>query len=59
MYKLNHNKQVVKIVQKGLKRNYGYCPCRIERSEHTKCLCTEFKTTGYCCCGLFIREEDK
>lgn len=39
-----------------VKANSGYCPCMIERSEDTKCMCKEFrtqKTPGKCHCGRF------
>ena len=44
------------------KRTGGYCPCRRERTEATKCMCQEFKDQiadpdyeGYCHCMLYYK----
>ena len=62
--RLNENKDVVKTVREGLKRTGGYCPCRLERTEATKCMCEEFKAQiadpnyeGYCNCLLYYTEK--
>jgi hypothetical protein len=50
-------KQYEKITQ-AVKDNDGYCPCLVERSPATKCVCEEFKeqeTEGACHCGRFIK----
>ena len=41
--RLNENAEVVQTVKEGLKRTGGYCPCRLEQTEATKCICDEFK----------------
>jgi len=41
--KLNENKDIVDTIKEGLKKTGGYCPCRTEKTEDTKCMCTEFK----------------
>lgn len=58
----NENAEIVKVVREGLKRTGGYCPCRLERTEDTKCICTEFKEQmkdpefeGYCHCMLYYK----
>ena len=63
---LNENKEVVQAVQEGLKRTGGYCPCRMERTEDTKCICREFREQiadpnfeGYCHCLLYYKFKDK
>ena len=36
--------------------NNGYCPCAIEKTPDTKCMCKEFreqKEPGLCHCGLY------
>lgn len=45
-------------IEKALKENQGYCPCRIYRNPDTKCVCKEFREQekGICHCGLFIKE---
>lgn len=62
--KLNPNEDVVKTVKAGLKQTGGYCPCRIERNEDTKCMCKEFREQikdlnfeGFCHCMLYIKEK--
>lgn len=62
--RLNENKDVVNTVREGLKRTGGYCPCRLERTEATKCMCEEFKAQiedpnyeGYCHCLLYYTEK--
>ena len=40
--------------------NDGYCPCAVEQTEDTKCICSEFFETtdaGPCRCGLYIKQE--
>lgn len=58
MIKLNNNKNLVKQIHKALKDNDGYCPCAIQKTEETKCMCKEFRemTEGECHCGLYIKE---
>lgn len=57
---LNPDEDVVKAVQDGLKRTGGYCPCRLHRTEDTKCMCREFRDQikdpefeGFCHCMLY------
>ena len=40
--KLNPDQEIVNTIREGLKRTGGYCPCRRERTEATKCMCQEF-----------------
>ena len=37
--KLNPDQEIVNTIREGLKRTGGYCPCRRERTEATKCMC--------------------
>lgn len=62
--RLNDNKEVVKTIKDGLKKNGGYCPCRIEKNEDTKCMCKEFRNQikdpnfeGYCHCMLYYKSK--
>lgn len=59
---LNTNEEVVRSVKEGLKRTGGYCPCRIEQTAETKCICQEFRDQikdpafeGYCHCMLYYK----
>ncbi len=63
--KLNPDEEIVKTVKEGLKRKNGYCPCRIEKNEDTKCMCKEFRDQikdpdfeGYCHCMLYYKEKE-
>lgn len=49
---------VVDAVRAKLKENGGYCPCRVEQNEDTKCMCKEFRQqeSGMCHCGLYVKE---
>lgn len=63
---LNPNQEVVNTVKAGLKAKGGYCPCRMERTEDTKCICKEFREQiadpnfeGYCHCMLYYKQKEK
>ena len=58
----NKDKEIVKVIQEGLKRKNGHCPCRIEENEDTLCMCKEFREQikdsnfeGYCHCRLYYK----
>ena len=62
--KLNPDEKVVQTIKEGLKQTGDYCPCRIERTEDTKCMCKEFREQikdpnfeGFCHCMLYIKEK--
>ena len=59
---LNETEEIVETVKKGLKKSGGYCPCRREKTEDTKCMCKEFRQQvadpnfeGYCHCMLYYK----
>ena len=55
----NQDKQIVDKILYALDKNNGYCPCKLEKNNDTKCMCKEFKEQkeGYCHCGLYIKEN--
>ena len=60
----NTDQEVVKAIREGLARTGGYCPCRLERTPETKCMCEEFRNQikdpdfeGYCHCYLYYKEK--
>lgn len=60
----NDDKEIVNMIKEGLKRTGGYCPCRRERNEDTKCMCKEFKEQikdpnyyGPCHCLLYYKDN--
>lgn len=57
---LNTDKKLVKEIDTQLKENGGYCPCMIEQTPDTKCMCKTFREQQYpgeCHCGKFVKEE--
>ena len=61
---LNENKKLVETLQNKLKENGGYCPCKLEKTEDTKCMCKEFKEQindpnfeGFCHCLLYYKSK--
>lgn len=66
MVRLNKDAAVVAAIREGLKKKGGYCPCKVEVSPDTKCMCKEFRDQiadpdfeGYCHCLLYYKEKDK
>lgn len=59
--KVNSDKELVDIIRQKLKENDGYCPCRLHKTEETKCICKEFleQPEGECHCGLYIKVKDE
>lgn len=58
----NKDKKMVEMLQEGLKRKDGYCPCKIEKIPENKCMCQEFRDQiadpefeGYCHCRLYYK----
>lgn len=51
--------ELVNEIKYKLKENGGYCPCRIQQTPDTKCMCKEFRDqikrgeSGECHCGLY------
>lgn len=54
---LSNNKKLVTEIKSKLKETGGYCPCKIEQNEDTKCMCKEFREQekGECHCGLYVK----
>ena len=59
--RLNPDKKEAERILRAVKENDGYCPCRLIRTEDTKCICKEFKEQeeGFCHCGLYLKLIDK
>lgn len=58
MIKVSDNIELVEEIRQKLKENGGFCPCRIDQNEDTKCMCKEFREqeSGECHCGLYVKE---
>lgn len=46
-------------VELAVINNGGYCPCKLEQNENTKCMCAEFRSQaiGECSCGLYFKKD--
>lgn len=57
--RVSDNKELVEEIRAKIKENGGYCPCRLEQTEDTRCMCKEFRDqierreNGECHCGLY------
>ena len=63
--RLNEDRELVELIREGLRQKGGYCPCRFERTEDTKCICREFREQmadpdfeGYCHCRLYYKSKE-
>ena len=63
--RFNEDGELVAQIKEGLKRKGGYCPCRLQKTEDTKCICKEFREQiadpefeGYCHCLLYYKSKD-
>lgn len=61
---LNPDAEIVQMIRLKLKENDGYCPCRLEKTPDTKCMCKEFRDQikdenfeGFCHCMLYYKEK--
>lgn len=58
--KVSDNKERVAEIRQKLRNNDGHCPCRLTKTEDTKCMCKEFLEQielGECHCGLYCKVE--
>lgn len=62
--RFNENEKVVNAIREGLKKKDGHCPCRLEQTEDTMCMCKEFREQiadpefeGYCHCMLYYKAK--
>lgn len=60
MIKTNEDKKLVAEIRQKLKDNGGYCPCRLQKTPDTKCMCKEFREQeeGECHCGLYVKIKE-
>ena len=62
--KYNEDEKIVSVLREGILSKQGHCPCRLEMSEETMCMCKEFREQiadpdfeGYCHCMLYYKEK--
>lgn len=64
MIRYNSDEKLVAMLKEGLKKKNGYCPCKLEATPDTKCMCKEFREQiadpdfeGYCHCMLYYKSK--
>ncbi len=60
----NPNKELADKIQAAVIRKNGYCPCRLDETDDTLCVCKEFRDQiadpefeGFCHCHLYYKEK--
>lgn len=60
--KVTEDKELENLIRKALKSKNNHCPCRIEETEDTLCMCKDFRENAkqgeYCHCGLYRKIEE-
>ena len=57
----NPDEEFYKEITNKVKENNNYCPCALEKTEDTKCMCKEFReqtTEGFCHCMRYKKIEE-
>lgn len=61
-FTVTSNKEHADKIRAAIKKNGGYCPCRIEKTQDTRCICKDFlkntKPGEFCHCGLYKKIEE-
>lgn len=61
---INSDKELVSEIRAAIKACEGHCPCALEWTADTKCMCKNFRDQmeagipGECHCGLYILIND-
>lgn len=60
----NEDEKIRDLIREGLMKKNGHCPCRLDQTEDTMCMCREFREQiadpefeGYCHCRLYYKEK--
>lgn len=57
---INPDEEYAREVRAAIKKNGGYCCCKLVKNKDTKCMCKDFREQeeiGLCHCGLYYKEE--
>ena len=56
-----YDKKTERAIKQDINDNGGYCPCQVEHTPDTKCMCKDFKDmeNGVCICKLYIKTTTK
>ena len=52
----NPDSAMVKKIKKRIKQHNGFCPNKNVKDVDTRCPCKEYRETGVCDCGLYIKD---
>ena len=47
------DKDIYEKFKVSLKNNEGYCPCSIDKSDDTKCICKKMREEKICDCEVY------
>jgi len=50
------NKNTIDRIIEALAKRNGMCPCTILNDKDHLCQCLEYRTSGICICGLYVKE---
>ncbi len=56
-YQFTDNEVVKNAILKRLEIKQGLCPCNPSTTDDYRCPCLKMRTTGACCCGLYIESK--
>lgn len=57
--RINHDEELAAEARKQVIANQGYCPCYLQHTAESKCMCKDFRDKvkngyiGECNCGLY------
>ena len=57
----NPNEEELKEIIEAVDANDGYCPCALEKTDDTKCMCKDFRDCAdadFCHCGRFYKVKN-
>ena len=57
-FRINKNKEHVKVIMEGLLRKNGHCPCKVQQISENLCPCDEFVESKICHCDLWVKDDE-
>lgn len=53
---LNPDEHMRREIEKRIRKRNGFCVNKEEKNDDTKCPCREYRETGSCDCGLYVKD---
>ena len=56
----NPDNEFYEKITQAVKDNFNYCPCMLQKTQDTLCMCKAFReqdTEGYCHCRRFLKVQ--